>query len=128
LGQIKARIYELLAENQSMPRKQRYTAHKIFEQLQSGGYAGSESHVRGYVVQQRQVSRRPEAYLPLEFDPGKDAQADWGEAEVTSLLTAVAGEQVTAQLFVCAYPTQSRSPSSVGTCAPSRTWAVVRSG
>lgn len=114
LGQFKARIDELLAENQTMPRKQRYTAHKIFEQLQSGGYAGSESHVRCYVARQRQVSRRPEVYLPLEFDPGKDAQVDWGEAEVI-----LAGKHVTAQLFVlrlcysrrlfvCAYPTQKQ--------------------
>jgi hypothetical protein len=55
LGQFKAGMDELLAENQSLPRKQRYTARKIFEQLQSGGYAGSESHVRCYVAQQHQV-------------------------------------------------------------------------
>jgi hypothetical protein len=46
LGQFEDRIDELPAENQSMPRKQRYAAHKTFEHLQSGGYAGSEPHVR----------------------------------------------------------------------------------
>jgi len=30
LGPYKARINELLAENEQMPRKQRYTGHKIY--------------------------------------------------------------------------------------------------
>ena len=31
LGPYKARIDELLAENERLPRKQRYTGHKIYE-------------------------------------------------------------------------------------------------
>jgi transposase len=95
LGPYKARLEELLAENLTLPRKQRYTSHKMFEVIQAAGYAGSESHVRAYVSQQRQALRRPEVYLPLEFDPGVDAQVDWGEAEVL-----LAGERATVQLFV----------------------------
>jgi hypothetical protein len=34
-------------------------------------------------------------YLPREFDPGTDAQVDWGEGDVI-----LAGEQVTVQLFL----------------------------
>ena len=95
LGEYKARIDELLAENARLPRKQRYTAHKIFEQVQAVGYAGSEAGVHVYVSQQRQVARRPPVYLPLEFDPGWDAQVDWGEAEVD-----LAGQRTTVQLFL----------------------------
>ncbi len=112
LREHKARIDALLAESASWPRKQRYTAHKIFEQLLGAGYTGSESSVRGYVARQRQASKKREVYLPLEFDPGVDAQVDWGEAEVS-----LAGERVVVQLFhmrlcysrrmfVYAYPTQ----------------------
>jgi hypothetical protein len=67
---ISIRSVLVVAENQSLPRKQRYTARKIFEQLQSGGYAGSESHVRCYVAQQHQV--RPGATAtPGGGSPGR---------------------------------------------------------
>jgi len=114
LGPYTARIDELLAENERMPRKQRYTGHKIYELIEADGYTGSESGVRRYIGQRRREKRRPKVYLPLEFDPGCDAQADWGEAEAI-----IAGTQVTVQvftmrlnysrkLFVRAYPTQKQ--------------------
>ncbi len=95
LGPYKARIDELLAESERMPRKQRYTGHKIYKVIEKEGYTGSESGVRRYVSLQRREKRRPKVYLPLEFDPGADAQADWGEA-----VAIIAGERVTVQIFV----------------------------
>jgi len=70
LGPFQPRIQALLAENARLPRKQRYTSHKIFEQLRADGYTGSEARVRAYVSAQRRASTRPPVYLPLEFDPG----------------------------------------------------------
>ena len=78
LGPYKAEIERLLAENEKMPRKQRYTTHKIYLAIQEQGYPGSEPTVRGYVAKKRKEKRRPKVYLPLEFDPGADAQVDWG--------------------------------------------------
>jgi transposase len=95
VGPYQARIDALLAESERQPRKQRYTARKIFHLVQDEGYAGSESTVRRYVSVQRQAHRKPDVFLPLEFDPGQDAQVDWGAAQVV-----VDGEQVTAQVFV----------------------------
>jgi transposase len=95
LGPYKSRIDELVVESDRQPRKQRYTAHTIYKQVQQEGYQGSEIAVRRYVGQQRQLRQPRQAYLPLEFDPAQDAQADWGEAVVE-----VAGERVTVQLFV----------------------------
>src|SRR5450759_884946 len=43
LGPFKTRIDELLAENEILPRKQRYTSHVVFRKLQTEGYAGGES-------------------------------------------------------------------------------------
>jgi transposase len=114
LGPYTARIDELLAESEHMPRKQRYTGHKIYELIKGDGYTGSESGVRRYIGQRRREKRRPKVYLPLEFDPGCDAQGDWGEAVVI-----MAGKQVTVQvftlrlnysrkLFARAYPTQKQ--------------------
>jgi transposase len=95
LGPYRGRIDELLAENKTMPRKQRYTAHKIFELLQAEGYTGSESGVRTYVAARRQELRVAPTFIPLEFDPGQDAQMDWGEAQVD-----MAGQRITVQVFV----------------------------
>jgi len=77
-----------------MPRKQRYTGHTIYKLIEADGYTGSESGVRRYIGQRRREKRRPKVYLPLEFDPGCDAQGDWAEAVVI-----MAGEQVTVQVF-----------------------------
>ena len=95
IGPYKQRIAELLEESKRLPRKQRYTAHKIYELLRGEGYQGSEGSVHNYVSQQRKRSKKRQAYLPLEFDPGQDAQVDWGEAVVE-----MGGEQVKVQMFV----------------------------
>ena len=95
LGPYKERIKELLDESDKMPRKQRYTAHKIYQIIQDEGYQGSEGSVHNYVSQQRKKRGGKKAYLPLEFDAGQDAQADWGEATVI-----MAGEQIKVQCFI----------------------------
>ena len=94
LGPYRQRVQELLAENERLPRKQRYIGHKIYELIQNEGYAGSESSVRGYIAQLRREKKRRKVYIPLEFDPGTDAQMDWGEG-----VAIIADERVTAQLF-----------------------------
>lgn len=112
LGPYKDRIEEMLAENERLPHKQRYTSRRIYEVLTEEGYKGSESGVRRYVGEQRRERRKRQVFLKLEFDPGRDAQVDWGEGDVI-----LAGKQVTVQLFVMrlgysrrtfvkAYPTQ----------------------
>lgn len=95
LGDYMSRIDELLAENERLPRKQRYTGHTIYQLLQKEGYTGSESGVRRYIGRQRRARKKRAVYLPLEFDPGMDAQVDWAEAEAI-----IAGEQVTVHLFL----------------------------
>lgn len=47
-----------------------------------------------YVSRQRKDRRRKDAYLPLEFDAGQDAQVDWGEAWVR-----MAGKEIKVQFF-----------------------------
>ncbi len=95
LGPYKARIDELLTENETMPRKQRYTWHKIYDMVWAEGYRGSGSNLRQYIADRRREKRRPAVYLPLEFDPGTDGQVDWGEAQVI-----MNGVQITVPLFV----------------------------
>ena len=95
LGPYRVRIDELLLQSEQMPRKQRYTGHKLYELLKAEGYAGSESNLRRYIGERRRELKRPPVYLPLSFEPGIDAQVDWGEAVVR-----LQGELVEVQLFV----------------------------
>ena len=63
-----------------VPRKQRHTAHRIFERLRDEhGFTGSYTIVKDYVRSQRQSTR--EAFVPLHHPPGH-AQVDFGEAVV----------------------------------------------
>ena len=63
-----------------VPRKQRHTAHRIFERLRDEhGFTGSYTIVKDYVRSQRQSVR--EAFIPLHHPPGH-AQVDFGEAVV----------------------------------------------
>jgi transposase len=95
LGPYQQRITELLDESDQQRRKQRYTGHRIYEILKGETYPGSEGAVLNYVSQERRKRKRREAYLPLEFDPGQDAQVDWGEVEVE-----IAGQRVLTQAFI----------------------------
>jgi transposase len=95
LGAYKEQIQELLAQNKKLPRKQRWTAPTIFREIVKAGYSGAESTVRHYVGQARKLQQQPPVFLPLAFDPGSDAQMDWGEGNVI-----LGGEQVTVQLFL----------------------------
>jgi transposase len=95
LGPYKERIQELLAQNKTLPRKQRWTAPTIYRDIKAAGFAGAESTVRHYVGQVRKLQKQPPVFLPLAFDPGTDAQMDWGEADII-----LNGQQVTVQLFL----------------------------
>ena len=95
LGPYQQQIEQLVAANKNLPRKQRYTARKIFRELQKAGYTGSEGSVRRYVAQLKAESRSRKAFLPLEFSPGEMAQVDWGEAQAV-----IGGQSVKVHLFV----------------------------
>ena len=94
LGPYKKRIQELLDESDQLPRKQRYTARTIYHLIREEGYQGCEGSVHNYISRQRKDRRRKDAYLPLEFDAGQDAQVDWGEAWVR-----MAGKEIKVQFF-----------------------------
>jgi transposase len=95
LDAFRERITALLDEQALQPRKQRYTTTKIYQILTAEGYTGSESRLRAYVGALKQRRNRPTTFVPLVFQPGQDAQVDWGEAQA-----CIAGERVTVQLFV----------------------------
>lgn len=95
LGEYQQRILDLLRESEKLPRKQRYTAHRIYVIVEKEGYSGCEGNIHNFICRTKKKIEAGKAYLPLEFDAGKDAQVDWGEAMVIML-----GNEVKVQFFV----------------------------
>src|SRR5438552_1029028 len=94
-GSFQHRVDELLTKNKTLPPKQRYMTHKIYEVLVAEGYQGSESRVKIYVAQWKKEHKPPDVFLPLDFEPGQDAQCDWGEA-----IVIIGGIRQMVQVFV----------------------------
>src|SRR5260221_12791543 len=94
-GPYQPRVEALLHHNERLPRKQRYTAHRIFEVLREEGYQGCESSIRHYISARKIASPTPDVFLPLEFEPGQDAKVDWGEATAI-----IGGHREKVQLFI----------------------------
>ncbi len=81
LGPFTAIIDRWLDEDLSSPKKQRRTARRIYHRLvEEHGFEGGESTVRRYVRRHRPKER--EVYIPLKYDPGSDAQCDFGSGYV----------------------------------------------
>ena len=82
-----------LEVDKSRPLKQRHTAHRIYVRLVNEcGFTGAERTVREHVAKLKPTFG--EMFIPLEFDPGTDAQCDWGVAQVI-----IAGKQINAQVL-----------------------------
>ena len=87
-------IEQWMESDKTAPPKQRHTARRMFERLRDEHqFAGTDGTVRRFVA--RLKAQQPkEAFMPLVFDPGEEAQVDWGEAKIIEN-----GIQRTVQLF-----------------------------
>jgi transposase len=87
-------IEQWLELDKSAPPKQRHTAQRIYERLRNEHeFTGNEGTARRFVAKLKAQQPR-EAFMPLLFDAGEEAQVDWGEAKVIQN-----GIQRTVQLF-----------------------------
>jgi len=94
LGRFVAIIDKWLADDELQPIKQRHTSRRIYHRLtEEHGYTGGESTVREYVHKHR--ARQRPVFIPLTYEPGVDAQVDFGEARVIRK-----GRPLNVQLFV----------------------------
>lgn len=97
LGGAVERVRAMLVADQSAPRKQRHTAHRIWARLrEEAGCTAAESTVRQLVRQLRRElgTETRETYVPQSYGWGAEAQVDWYEAEVE-----IAGERVKRQFL-----------------------------
>lgn len=82
---VKPIIEAWIDEDRDRPRKQRHSAQRIFERLVSEhGFEGSAVSVRRYVRELKQAhdEATKKVYAVLAFEPGEEAQVDWGQGEI----------------------------------------------
>lgn len=97
LGPFMAWIDKVLEDDQSVHKKQRHTAQRIFERLRDEeGFSGGYTIVREYVA--RAMLRLREMFVPLSHRPGQ-AQADFGQADAY-----IAGKKVRFHYFCVDLP------------------------
>ncbi|HVB27349.1 MAG TPA: IS21 family transposase, partial [Mycobacteriales bacterium] len=92
-------IDTILEADQRAPRKQRHTAHRIYQRIEQELPACpiAESTVRRYVRERKAALwlARRETFVPQTYAWGSEAQVDWYEADAD-----LGGERVTLQVFV----------------------------
>jgi transposase len=75
-------IEQWLESDKTAPPKQRHTASRIYERLRDEHeFAGNEGTARRFVAKLKAQQPR-EAFMPLLFEAGEEAQVDWGEAKI----------------------------------------------
>jgi transposase len=79
IGPYIKRIKTIIESDKQAHKKQRHTAKKIFEILQSEGFDGGYTIVKDAVRQIKKTSK--EVFMPLSQRPG-EAQVDFGQAVV----------------------------------------------
>lgn len=97
LGSYIAIIDNWLKSDKDKPKKQRHTAHRVYNRLVSEqGYKGSESAVRRYVrLAKLTLGLEPgSAFIPCNPEAGREAEVDWGVATAI-----VAGEETRLKFF-----------------------------
>jgi transposase len=91
-------IDEILQSDRAAPRKQRHTAHRIYQRIriERPGIDVAESTVRRYVRSKKQALGliRREVCVPQSYDWGSEGQVDWYEAEAD-----LGGERQKLQVF-----------------------------
>src|SRR3954470_9701859 len=90
-------VHQILEDDKKAPKKQRHTAKRIFDRLKAEhAYAGGLTTVKDAVRAWRRSTA--EVFVPLAHPPG-EAQADFGQAEVT-----LDGQATTVAVFVMTLP------------------------
>ena len=94
MDKFRAVIEQWMESDKTAPPKQRHTAQRMFERLRDEQeFSGDAGTVRRFVARLKAQQPR-EAFMPLVFEAGEEAQVDWGEAKVIEN-----GTQRTVQLF-----------------------------
>ena len=116
IGPWRDELDRMLVENARKPKRERLTRIRMFEELQTLGYAGGYDAVRRYAATWTRSEREASAaaYVPLRFDPGEAYQFDWSHEVVlidgvtTTVKVAHVRLCYSRMVFVRAYPRETQ--------------------
>ena len=85
LGGWVERLTAILEREAGLPRRERRSTQRLFEELRGLGYEGAHDSVHRFAkAWRREHARVPvKAYVPLSFAPGEAYQFDWSHEAIT---------------------------------------------
>lgn len=85
LGEWVKGLTEILEREAELPRRERRSTQRLFEELRGRGYEGAHDSVHRFAkAWRREHTRVPvRAYVPLSFAPGEAYQFDWSHEVIT---------------------------------------------
>ena len=85
LGEWIEVLTEILEAESKLPRRERRSTQRLFEELRGRGYDGAHDSVHRFAkawrIEQTRVAVK--AYVPLSFAPGEAYQFDWSHETIT---------------------------------------------
>src|ERR1700720_1436635 len=84
LGDWVEALTEILGTEANLPKRERRSTQRLFEELRGRGYDGAHDSVHRFVKSWRtERARAPmHAFVPLRFDPGEAYQFDWSHEAI----------------------------------------------
>jgi transposase len=87
-------LREILEKEAKLPRRERRSTQRLFEELRGRGYDGAHDSVHRFVKTWRAERIRVpvHAFVPMSFAPGEAYQFDWSHETITSPGSAADGQ------------------------------------
>jgi len=85
LGEWVEVLAEILEKEAKLPRRERRSTQRLFEELRGRGYDGAHDSVHRFVKAWRNERARvpAQAFVPMSFAPGEAYQFDWSHETIT---------------------------------------------
>ncbi len=85
LGAFVEELTRILESEAALPRRERRSTQRLFEELRGRGYDGAHDSVHRFARTWRQERARlpAKAYVPMSFAPGEAYQFDWSHETIT---------------------------------------------
>jgi transposase len=85
LGAWVAVLCDILEHEAKLPRRERRSTQRLYEELRGRGYDGAHDSVHRYVRTWREERARVpvQAFVPMSFAPGEAYQFDWSHETIT---------------------------------------------
>ena len=85
LGEWVEALTEILEAKSDLPKRERRSTQRLFEELRGRGYDGAHDSVHRFTKSWREERARVpvHAYVPMSFAPGEAYQFDWSHETIT---------------------------------------------